>query len=145
MPTESPLSVAYAALARRDMTAKEVASLLEKKGFSEEESAGVVASLCQLGLVQDERTAGFVVAEVKSSRFKGRLSAAEKLEKRGVAPATATEALVQLDPQEDLLKAKLFVLSKPWKNRSQAARALATRGFEEECILSVIEETFPEE
>ena len=119
------MSEALNALASRDMTAAEVSRHLTRKGFDAESIAATVSELAQHGLVQDERTAGFVVEEVRTSRFKGRLAAAEKLEKRGVDARVAVDALAELDPAQDRLKAIALLRSKSWKNLAQAARALA--------------------
>ena len=142
---QTPMGVALAALSRRDMTGAEISRLLLRKGFPEDTIEIVIEEITHQGLVQDSRTAGFVVTEVKDSKFKGRLAASNKLEKRGVDPTVAKEALAALPAESDREKALNFLASKPWKDPSQAARALAVRGFEEDCILSVIEEVFSDE
>lgn len=137
---KTPLELALDALARRDLTRAEVVQRLLQRGFDQSVAEGAADRLAQMKLVDDQRTAQWEAE--KHRKDKGHLALEEKLIRRGV-DSHVVAGVVQTDPEQERLKAKRFVASKSWKSPAQAARALSSRGFDDECVMTVIEELFP--
>lgn len=129
-------------LARRDLTLAEAAAALVKKGASPETAHDAAETLARWGLIRDERVAERE-AEKAHARRHGRLRAAMSLARRGLSEEAIQEALADWTEEADAARAREALALRPAKSPAQAARRLASQGFEEEAIRSALDEAFP--
>lgn len=140
---KTPLELALDALARRDLTRAELVQRLMAQGFSEAEAEDAASRAEQMRLVDDTRTAQWEAEKALRNPGKGRLALERRLTVRGVDDSVTNQVVQNLSHEDERAKARRFVVSRAWKDQAQAARALASRGFDDETILAVIEELFP--
>ena len=133
---KDPWSYTLWLLTGRDYTRKQIRDRLARKGFEEEEIAGVLEKLAEYRLVDDAAYARAFVAS--RSRNKGSLALARELRQRGVTDELAERALQGLDTEKELASALDLLARNAWRFtetedvRRGLARAhafLARRGF----------------
>ena len=129
-------------LARRDLTLAEAQAALVRKGASAEIAREAAQTLERWGLIRDERVAEREAEKAKARR-QGRLRAALNLTKRGLGEDAVRDALADWTEEADADRAREALALRPAKSPAQAARRLASQGFEEEAIRSALDEAFP--
>ena len=120
-------------LGLRDYACKE----LEQKLYTEADpdtAAAVVARLCEVGLVDDERYAARLARSLSETKHYPRRRIEQELRRRGVSPALAQEAVSDLEGED--FRQALALLEKKYYNklndpdsRRRVTAALARRGF----------------
>ena len=120
-------------LGLRDYACKE----LEQKLYTEADpdtAAAVVARLCEVGLLDDERYAARLARSLSETKHYPRRRIEQELRRRGVSPALAQEAVSDLEGED--FRQALALLEKKYYNklndpdsRRRVTAALARRGF----------------
>jgi SOS response regulatory protein OraA/RecX len=121
------LDVAGRALARRDLSERELGLRLARARVRDDVAGEVGRTLRGAGLVDDERVARSR-AETLATRGWGDAAIAARLEAAGVAEGVAREALAALEPEGE--RARRLAEREP--DARKAARRLAARGFSPE-------------
>ncbi|MBS1704483.1 MAG: RecX family transcriptional regulator [Armatimonadetes bacterium] len=131
------LALALKKLQSGDRLEQEIRDLLATENFSEDVQNEVISSLQNWSLLNDSRTAGNRT-EILQRRGYGKLKILEDLERRGAPPDVLASVDSLCEPDVEVETARKALSG---KNRSkiQAARFLASRGFEQEVIEQVIE------
>jgi regulatory protein len=124
-----PIDLAVRALARRDLSARELAERLERRGVDEHTRRGVVERLAQAGYVDDARFAADR-ARALAERGLGDAAIRADLEARGVAAEALDDALAALEPEHGRARCEALRLG----GGVAAARALVRKGFAEESL-----------
>lgn len=132
------LELALAKLASADRFESEIASALERKGFSDEIGA-VLERLRSRRLVSDERVAEGVARARSGKRACGDLSLRAELTRRGAPAACIDAVLAQLPPERERAEAWLATLKPTLAEPARVARRLVGRGFSEETIREIVE------
>lgn len=128
------LETAVRALARRELSAAEVAARLARAGVPREQAEEVVASLRASGLQSDARAAA-ERARVLAGRSLGDSAIAADLAARRLEPEAVEAALAELPPE--LGRAAAFV-ARSTRSGPAVAHALRRKGFSAETIESVL-------
>lgn len=120
-------------LGLRDYSCKE----LEQKLYTEADpdiAAAVVARLCEVGLLDDERYAARLARSLSETKHYPRRRIEQELRRRGVSPVLAQEAVSDLEGED--FRQALALLEKKYYNklndpdsRRRVTAALARRGF----------------
>jgi regulatory protein len=129
MPAPDALDVAVKALARRDLTEREVVERLTRLGVPEGGRADAVARLRQAGYLDDARVSAERAARL-AERGSGDTAIRADLMRRGVPQELVTKTLAALEPES----VRAARLSERLGGGLRAARALARKGFAEESI-----------
>lgn len=144
MTQTDPLIIALKALVKRDYLVAELRSLLVQKGYSDEQADGALDQISRWGFLDEPRHAT-QIAQTRQRRY-GRERILAELEAKG-ATDVAIQAVMELLPEEnEFERARTLVVAKGFtrSDRVKAARFLATRGFSQEVIESIIESDFDE-
>ncbi|MDO8915234.1 MAG: RecX family transcriptional regulator [Coriobacteriia bacterium] len=124
---------AYRLLAYRDRTAHELRERLVEDGYPAALSAGIVADLTRVGLVDDDRYARTSARSLATVRGFGRNRILRELEAKGVDPglaaAATTEALPEHDEEASALRLARALTSRPKADVARIATRLARKGF----------------
>jgi len=123
------LAAAQGALARRDLTERELRDRLAQAGLEPAAAEEALETLRRGGLVDDERFAA-ERARVLVERGKGNAAIRFDLERHGVAAAQVDSALAALEPERE--RAERVVARRG--GGPKTARLLASRGFGEEIV-----------
>lgn len=120
-------------LGLRDYSCKE----LEQKLYTEADpdtAAAVVARLCEVGLLDDERYAARLARSLSETKHYPRRRIEQELRRRGISPVLAQEAVSDLEGED--FRQALALLEKKYYNklndpdsRRRVTAALARRGF----------------
>lgn len=120
-------------LGLRDYACKE----LEQKLYTEADpdtAAAVVARLCEVGLLDDERYAARLARSLSETKHYPRRRIEQELRRRGVSPVLVQEAVSDLEGED--FRQALALLEKKYYNklndpdsRRRVTAALARRGF----------------
>ena len=120
-------------LGLRDYACKE----LEQKLYTEADpdtAAAVVARLCEVGLLDDERYAARLARSLSETKHYPRRRIEQELRRRGISPALAQEVVSDLEGED--FRQALALLEKKYYNklndpdsRRRVTAALARRGF----------------
>jgi SOS response regulatory protein OraA/RecX len=129
MPAPDALDVAVQALARRDLTEREVVERLARLGVPEGERADVIARLRLAGYLDDARVTAERAARL-ADRGSGDAAIRADLARRGVPAELVTQTLATLEPES----VRAARLSERLGGGLRAARALARKGFATESI-----------
>jgi len=124
-----PLEEAARALARRDRSAAELASHLERHGVAEAEARNTIERLEAAGYVDDGRFAVHRAA-VLAGRGWGDEAIRYELEQRSLGAEAVEAALAALEPEP----ARARRLVERLGRGASVARRLAAKGFAEESI-----------
>lgn len=124
-------------LSRRSLSEGEIRERLSKKGFHDDEAAGVIRRLRELGLADDPKLCDHLVRSYRDTRGYGSGKIAWALRARRFPPGLVEEALRNSSSAEEELAAASAALRKkfrgvPSPGREGAAKAfrfLAGRGF----------------
>lgn len=124
-------------LSRRSLSEGEIRERLSKKGFPDDEAAGAIRRLRELGLADDPKLCDHLVRSYRDTRGYGSGKIAWALRARGFPPGLVEEALRNSSSAEEELAAATAALRKkfrgvPAPGREGAAKAfrfLAGRGF----------------
>ena len=129
----APIDLAVRALALRDRSTAELEERLARRGVGETERKQTLATLEQIGYVDDERFAR-TRAEQLAARGSGDALIRHDLETRGLAAQVVETALAELEPERE--RAARIVAR---RGRSlKTARFLASRGFGEDAREGVV-------
>jgi regulatory protein len=124
---------AYRLLAYRDRTAHELRERLVADGYPAAVSAGIVADLTRVGLVDDDRFAHTTARSLATVRGFGRGRILRELESKGVDPALAiaatAEALPEQDEEASALRLARALASRPATDVERVATRLTRKGF----------------
>lgn len=128
------LEAAVEALARRDLTEREVLDRLARLGISQEERADAVVRLRRAGYLDDAKVAAERAARL-AGRGQGDAAIRHELTRRGVPEVIVVDAMAALEPE--VVRAARLV--EQLGHGPRAARALARKGFAHESIGTVLE------
>lgn len=136
---------AQAILSRRDHSEYEMRTKLQRKGFPEVKIEAVVDKLLKLQLLDDEKFAALVVAEILRYKPVGRRWLVNKLQQKGIA-AEVIEAAVYdaIDDAREMELAREAAAS--WRksharyaaDRGRLTRFLVSRGFSYEVAVRAV-------
>ena len=120
-------------LGLRDYACKE----LEQKLYTEaspEIAAAVVARLCEVGLLDDERYAARLARSLSETKHYPRRRIEQELRRRGISPLLAQSAAEEVDGEDyeqalALLERKYYNKLNDPDSRRRVTAALARRGF----------------
>ncbi len=135
MSSESPLDAAVRALARRDLSTRQLDERLERTGVPAAARREALASAERLGYLDDERFA-LGRAEALAERGLGDAAIAYDLEQAGLDESLVAPALGSLAPESERAKH----LASSLGGGVRAARALARKGFARESIEAALPE-----
>jgi SOS response regulatory protein OraA/RecX len=127
------VAVAVRALRHADHTEATLDARLAERGISEPDRRATLDVLQAAGLVDDERVAA-TRADLLARRGFGDAAVRHDLESRGIDPETVGAVLHALEPEH--LRAARVVAERGRSPRT--ARLLASRGFSDEIVESVI-------
>jgi regulatory protein len=132
------LQTAVRWLARRDYSVADLRARLESKGFAEPDIAAALETLERRHFLDDARLAERVT-ELGHRAGKGGHAINAKLQKQGLETSPP-------EPSDELARAEALVdkNAAKWTSAPQVARALASRGFDEEIVRSLLESRFPD-
>ena len=127
----------YRLLGVRDRSEHELAVALRQRDVPQNIASETIAKFVAAGLVDDAKFAQSFVRARVSTKATSRRALAAELQKRGISPELAEQALEQLDPDSEAEAALAFALRKAQSLRSvtpEVARrrlygALGRRGF----------------
>jgi len=128
------LAAAQGALARRDLSERELRDRLQRAGLDPAAAEEVMEQLRRGGLVDDARFAE-ERARVLAERGKGDAAIRFDLERHGVALGLIERTVAALEPERD--RAEKVVARRGAGPKT--ARLLASRGFPEEVVTLVTE------
>jgi len=139
------MSRAAAFLARRDRFESEVRTHLTD--FPDEEVESVIQKLIQRGFIDDKRVARLVLNSYTGKRSAGNDFLANVLADRGCDPNVAAALIKSLEESDPEIERALVALDARGGNPSPAtaARWLASRGFRDDVIESVLSDRFTED
>jgi SOS response regulatory protein OraA/RecX len=141
---QAALRAAAGALGRRDLTRAELRDALAGAGTDAEDADWACDWLAGQGLVDDRRVAEREVELGARAKGWGRAKLEARLGARGAEPAAAAEALASLDEGTEAALALQALRKRPGRHRpDSAARFLASRGFTEGAVRSVLDQEFP--
>jgi SOS response regulatory protein OraA/RecX len=132
-PARPALEVAIRALARRDLTAAELSTRLERAGFDERARLEALERLREFHYVDDRRVAR-ERARSLAERSASDAAIRAELIHRGVDEQTLECALAGLEPEQ--LRAQ--AVAERLGGGMRAARALARRGFSDDVIERIV-------
>ncbi|HST26350.1 MAG TPA: regulatory protein RecX [Gaiellaceae bacterium] len=129
MPGTDAFAAVVDALARRDLTAAELAQRLTRAGFEADACADGLARAAAAGYLDDER-----VALERSRRLAERGASDEairvELERRGLAEQLVEAALAAIEPEQERAER----LANKLGGGARAARALLRKGYPEDIV-----------
>lgn len=142
-PLES-LSWCLKRLSRSDQTERQLRDSLARRGAEEEEVDQALAWLKARGLLSDQRTGARHVEVARSRRLMGEEGIRSELESMGLDPVAFLSESEEEEAEEERAKTLLQARLKPGDGPAKAARVLASKGFGEEVIRSVLASRYPE-
>jgi regulatory protein len=136
---ERAISAALRLLKARARSRFELDSALERRGFSAELRSSALEKLAGWGYLNDERVAQLRALNLMRAG-KGPLAALQKLAALGLSEEAARTALAHAEAELGSTPEQRAheVLSKRGLSGAKAARLLASRGFPEDIIHSVV-------
>ncbi|WP_070378279.1 recombination regulator RecX [Rhodococcus sp. WMMA185] len=135
-------------LTDRARTRAELAERLAQKGYSADVTERVLDRLSEVGLIDDADFARQWVRSRHTYSGKGKRALAMELRRKGIGREDATEALAQIDVDDERQRASELVAKKlrtmSVDDRDRAARRLvsmlARRGFPQSVAFEVVKE-----
>ncbi|MCZ4587189.1 recombination regulator RecX [Rhodococcus opacus] len=135
-------------LTDRARSRAELAERLAKKGYSPEIAERVLDRLTEIGLVNDADFAQQWVHSRHTYSGKGKRALALELRRKGIGQEDATEALAQIDSEDErarateLVEKKLRTVSADDRDRAvrRLVSMLARRGFPQGMAFEVVKE-----
>jgi SOS response regulatory protein OraA/RecX len=127
------LDAAITALARRDLTERELLDRLSRLGIPPDEGAEVVERLRKARYLDDAKVAAERAARL-ADRGHGDAAIAADLTRRGVPAALVAETLAELEPE----RARAARAAERLGGGPRAARALVRKGFATDSIEHVL-------
>ncbi|AOW94517.1 recombination regulator RecX [Rhodococcus sp. WMMA185] len=132
----------------RARTRAELAERLAQKGYSADVTERVLDRLSEVGLIDDADFARQWVRSRHTYSGKGKRALAMELRRKGIGREDATEALAQIDVDDERQRASELVAKKlrtmSVDDRDRAARRLvsmlARRGFPQSVAFEVVKE-----
>jgi len=128
-----PLGVAMRALARREHSERGLRQRLARAGVDSEEVDATVEELRRTGLLDEGRFAA-ERARVLAERGRGDAAIRHELEREGLAGSEIEAALAALEPERE--RAERLVVRRG--ATPATARLLASRGFDEDVVATVV-------
>lgn len=141
-PSEG-LSIAYAALARKERTAAEMRRLLADRGLSEPVVEEVMAELEAVGSIDDAEFARRFCEDKRELAGWGSERIAEALRQRGIGREEIEAALAAEDGSSEIERALALLEGRGFdltleRDRARALGLLARRGYESEVAYDAI-------
>ncbi len=133
------LDAAVRVLRVRDHTAASLDARLARRGVGEEQRAEAVARLQELGYVDDARFAHARAAAL-AARGAGNLLITDDLQRQGVSPGLAEEAIAALEPEHE--RAATIIARR--RVGPKTARFLASKGFADDVVEAAVATPDPE-
>jgi SOS response regulatory protein OraA/RecX len=133
MATPDAVDTAVRALTRRDRSETDVRRILARKGIPEAEVVAALEVLRRIGALDDSRFATRS-AEALAARGLGDAAILFRLEREGVDPGLAADAVAALEPECD----RAAALAETRGASAKTARWLAGRGFAPESVESAV-------
>ena len=134
------LESALGALRYRDLTEQELERRLATGGFAEEQRGDAIATLLRTGLLDDRRYADGRAASL-AGRGAGDALIRDALERAGVSPEIAEDAIAALEPEVERARA----ISERRGPGPKTARYLRGKGFSGETISELVASETPDE
>lgn len=134
-------------LARRERLECEIRNALRKRGCEEATTEEVIGRLRDMGYLNDERALQRAVDYASTVRLDGPLKTLHRLRLRGADRKAIEEALGSI-PMDVVRASALAIIDKRagrWSGPAQAARFLASRGYDGETIAFVLATRFEAE
>lgn len=144
MAQSAAVQAALKLLSMRARSRRELARLLERRGFSRDDVTDAVAHLAELGYLDDRALAAARAQTLLAGRF-GERAVLTRLTAAGISREDAEAALLTLTAEQGfdlrasaqrLLLARKVDLGDE-RGRARAARLLATRGFSSDLIAAL--------
>lgn len=138
---KSPLEIALAELARRDLSVAELHLLLARRGYLPDEAEEAVAQLTAWNVVSDERAALARLRRRTGRNARGDAALKDELTGLGISEETADAVIAAVfaeQPETDRAITLLATKYPKGVEMPKAARFLASRGFGEEAIETAI-------
>jgi regulatory protein len=107
-------NTAVRSLSSRMKSEQELADMLGRKGFEQSTIEQAIHKCKQFGFVDDTSFASAVAKQRMLFNKKGRLFVQRELQQKGIAKDLASEALNQIDPEEELAQA-IALANKRWE------------------------------
>ncbi len=144
-PSNEALKLCLKLLKAGDLTEAELRRKLEAKQLSESDISSAFEYVQKKKWQSDERTAERT-KELGDIKLHGRAKIEDRLRQRGLTDETVSGILAEIEDEDEAAKAERLLDSrmKAETTPQQAARLLASRGFDEEVIRSVLESRFPD-
>ena len=99
--SSNPYGAGLALLARRELSAAQVAERLRRRGFDDAEVDAAVARLRREGAVDDRRTAAAHARRLAAAAHRGPLRAEREVAALGIDPAVARAAVAEVYAEHD--------------------------------------------
>lgn len=150
-PRGAAHTVSITALARRDLSRREVERHLRDRDFDEHEVAEEVARLERDGYIDDIALAQSLVGKLQERKGLGRSAIAAELTRRLFAPAAIEYALDLIDSGDELSRAREIAVKRAGQlrnlDRDVAVRRLsaflARRGYGGSTIRAAVDQALP--
>lgn len=131
----------------------ELAQRLARRNVPDDVAIAVLDRMEEVDLLDDRTFAGQWVESRHRSRGLGRRSLANELQRKGIDGDVASEALAQLDPEQELRTARELVARKlaatrsldPHKRANRLAGMLARKGYPSGIAYRVVREALADE
>ncbi len=141
-------NVSTAALARRGLSVSEVRARLIEKGFTSDQVEPEIQRLLDARYLDDRRLAEEIVRIETERKGKGRSAIVAELRRRGIEADDFDDVMAELDSDDELDRAREFVLKKLSSLRNvddETAKrrlygALARRGFGGDVVRTAVAE-----
>ena len=138
----SPLQIALAELSRRDLSVAELHLLLARRGFLPDETEETLARLTAWNLISDERAALSRLRRRTGRNARGDALLRDELLGLGIEEAVADAVIAAVFAGEPEVERAAELIRKKYPRgveTPKAARFLASRGFDEETVATVVE------
>lgn len=144
-PSNEALKLCLKWLRAGELTEAELRQKLEAKKLPESEISSALDYVQRKKWQSDERVAERT-KELGDLKLHGKAKIESRLKQRGLDDEVVSEILADIGEEDEMAKAEKLLSSrlKEGSTPAQAARILASRGFDEEVIRSVLESHFPD-
>jgi len=144
-------NVSITALARRDLSQREIERHLRERGFEDHEVADELVRLERDGYVDDVALAQHLVGRLQERKGLGRSAIAAELTRRLLAPVAIEYALELIDTGDELSRARDLAIKRAAQLRSldrdvavrRLSAFLARRGYSGSTVRAAVDQALP--
>lgn len=137
-----PLDLIARWLSRSDRTRSELRGRLLALGVTESDADAALETAAERGWLDEERLAERIVETGEQRQLRGRAMTRVQMQRRGVEE-DVVEAIAPERDESEADRALAWLKSQKPLSASALARKLAARGFSEETIRQVLDQTHP--